>query len=178
MSVQKRISRESWGGHDVYHVDTSGFTGMREKAEAAAKELGSLRNSIEDGDGNFVGLLAEFVFSDVFDAQRRPTYEYDCVRNGVSIDVKTKKRTVPPKAHYEASIADYNTDQGADVYYFASYNENDGVMSFLGYTPTDMYYEQATFHEEGELDPDNNFTFKADCYNLQYKKMNQVGLNV
>ena len=28
------------------------------------------------------------------------------------------------------------------------------------------FFKQATFHKKGDLDPDNNFIFKSDCYNI------------
>jgi len=172
------LSILDWGSHAVYVYDTTNNTEIQEKARNAADELGSLHGSIEDGDGNYAGLLAEFAFSEVFNAERSPTYEYDCLRGGFTIDVKTKRRTVMPKPYHEASIADYNTEQNADVYYFTSYNTDTGKIAFLGHLLTDEYYEKAVFREKGEKDPDNGFKFKADCYNLRYDKLNQVATGV
>lgn len=173
---QRKLKTELWGDRPIYHVTIPEDAPIRDSARQEAEQLGNLRGSIENGDGNFAGLLAEFVVADSIGAVRRPTYEYDIVRNDVSIDVKTKRRTVKPKPSYEASIADYNTEQGADVYYFTSYNTDSNVFSLLGYVTTDNYYQMATFHEEGDYDADNNFTFKADCYNLRYDKLRQCDL--
>jgi len=132
-----------------------------------------LRGSIENGDGNFAGLLAEYIAVDAFGATRSATYERDLWCNGLTIDVKTKRRTVKPKPKYEASISDFNTSQSADVYYFTSYNTENSIISLLGYLPTEDYYDKATYHEAGELDPDNNFEFKDDCYNVRYSELKQ-----
>ncbi len=176
MSEQWGRVVELWNDTPVCHYSIPESAPIREKARTEAEEMGALHGSIEDGKGNFAGLLAEFVVARVIDAVRRPTYEYDIVRNDVSIDVKTKRRTVKPKPSYDASIADYNTEQGADVYYFTSFNTESSVLSLLGYIPTDEYYEKATFYEEGDHDPDNNFTFKADCYNLPYEELRQCDI--
>ena len=138
-----------------------------------AEELGDLNGSIESGDGNYAGLFGELVFSEVFDAQRRNTYDYDVIFDGKKVDVKTKRRSVPPKPYYECSIADFNTEQSCDIYYFVSIEEGYDKVWLLGYKDTDEYYEQASFHEEGEVDPDNNFVFKADCWNLPISELDR-----
>jgi len=172
---QTELAVELWDT-PVYHVQIPDTHPMHDKARQLAADMGALHGSIEDGDGNFAGLLAELAFCDVFDAERSATYERDVVRNGVSIDVKTKRRSVRPEPEYEASIADYNTEQDADGYYFTSYNTETNVLSLLGYIGTDDYYNQSEFHKAGEIDEDNDFEFKADCYNLEYKHLKQCEL--
>jgi len=175
-TLKSQTETELWPNKPIYHINMPTDSKIQEKAKTEAKELGNLRGSIEDGGGNFAGLLAEFAVAIAIGAVRKPTYEYDIVRNGISIDVKTKRRTVPPKPRYEASIADFNTEQNADVYYFANYNTKTEKISLLGYIGTDRYYELATYHEEGDYDPDNDFYFKADCYNLEYEALQQTDL--
>jgi len=159
-----------------YGIDLGKYQQATAHAKKLAQEMGSLRGSIENGDGNYAGLVAELVMGEIIDSKRDATYNYDLfveLYNGVKIDVKTKRRTVPPKSHYEVSIADWNTSQDCDWYYFTSFNEENSVLWFLGYMEPDRYYDAATFHKEGDKDPDNNFTFKADCYNVAFSELKQ-----
>lgn len=141
-----------------------------------AKDLGSLHGSIENGDGNVAGRYGELVFTEVFGGTIADHYEYDIAYNGLSVDVKTKRRTVTAKPHYEASITDHNPDQDADLYYFMSVRCGDVTVPYrdvdlLGYIEPADYHTNATFHHEGERDPDNGFTFSADCWNLSYDSL-------
>lgn len=44
-------------------------------------------------------------------------------------------------------------------------NENDLTPAwFLGIIGKDKYYEKSVFWWEGEIDPDNGFDVKSDCY--------------
>lgn len=146
------------------------------KANDWADELGNLPGSIEDGDANTAGRYGELIFQEVFGGRIADHYEYDVVYNGLEIDVKTKRRTVKAKPEYEASIADWNPDQDADLYYFMSVRTGAVESPYrhvdlLGYIRPSEYHQKATFHEKGDEDPDNGFTFSADCYNLPYHEL-------
>jgi len=159
-----------------YAVDVDSIPQAKAKADELAKDMGSLRGSIENGDGNYAGLLAEVILANVIEGRREATYEYDLIANykgGYKVDMKTKRRTVPPKGYYEVSIADWNTEQECNWYYFTSYNTEAERMWFCGFMEPENYYEKAVFHEEGDYDPDNDFTFKADCYNLTMSELKQ-----
>jgi hypothetical protein len=147
------------------------YNAFHRDAKEDAKRMGSLHGSIEDGDGNVAGFLGERAFVDFFGGERHNTYDYDILYDGWKVDVKTKRRTVDPKGYYEASIADYNTEQDCDMYYFVSINTEDKSVWLCGFMPPSRFYDEATFHEEGDFDPDNGFHYKADCWNLAYKEM-------
>lgn len=141
------------------------------EAKQEASKVGSLRGSIENGDGNHAGFLGEHAFIEVFGGERHNTYDYDILYDGWKVDVKTKRRTVDPKGYYEASIPDYNTEQDCDMYYFVSINTDTKSVWFCGFMPPSRFYEEATFHEEGDRNLDNGFRYKTDCWNLAYKEM-------
>ena len=42
---------------------------------------------------------------------------------------------------------------------------------FLGSMGHDEYYNKATFLKKGDVDPSNNFTVRADCYNLKIEEL-------
>lgn len=150
----------------------------RSKARSIADEIGSLKGSIEDGDGNFAGILAELVIADVLGAERDANYNRDLTLTTdqgqtKTIDAKTKRRTCPPKGYYDCSVADYNTTQDCTFYYFNSLDTEENIMWMLGYLNTHMYYDKATFHREGEYDPDNSYVFPKDCWNVAISELHQ-----
>ena len=136
-------------------------------ATRRAYELGQLHNSITKGGGNLAGFVGEEMVKSFFpNISHENTYDYDLRLAGATMDVKTKRTTVAPKPHYECSVAAYNTKQDTDVYVFCRVRNNYAEGWVLGFYPKDLYYDDATFMEKGQIDPDNNFTVKADCYNL------------
>jgi hypothetical protein len=144
---------------------------MVERAKDLANEMGSLRNSIRNGAGNLAGFLGEECVLSYFpQAERDNSYNHDLIAHGRRIEVKTKDRTVIPKPQYECSIAQYNTRQETDYYFFISLlrEGTEYVRGFLlGYMPKAEYFDKATLLKKGDYDPSNNFIVKADCYNLR-----------
>ena len=43
---------------------------------------------------------------------------------------------------------------------------------YLGKISKLDFYKKAAFHRKGEIDTNNNFTFKADCYNIPISLLN------
>ena len=94
---------------------------MVSNAKKKAKNLGKISNSILGGEGNFAGYLGEEIVADYMKALQISTdegdekYSYDLVKDNQKIEVKTKRRTVPPKGFYDASVADYSRDRKSVV---------------------------------------------------------------
>jgi len=142
---------------------------------AAAKdkviEMGKLNNSILNGAGSIAGFLGEQIALKVLGGQWENTYDYDIVVGNKRIDVKTKQTTVAPLPHYECSIAAFNTKQNCDAYAFVRVLKDLSVGWFLGVSEKDAYFNAATFMKKGDIDPSNNFTVRANCYNLRIDKL-------
>jgi hypothetical protein len=142
-----------------------------------AKRLGVLTNSIRSGMGNLVGYLGQLaVEKAIIGMKVEETYDYDLVCDGRRIEVKTKDRTVPPQPFYECSIAKYNPSQATDYYIFASTyrlprDYNYSLIYILGYIEPSEYFKKATHLKKGDIDYQNNFTVKADCYNLPIRDL-------
>jgi len=141
---------------------------MREEAIRLSKEMGALRNSITEGEGNIVGFLGELIAQKVLGGMIDHTYDYDILLDDflTTIDVKTKKTTKTPLPHYACSVAEYNTKQKCDYYCFTRVKDDLQVGWYLGLYKKEAYFKDACRLAKGDLDPDNNFTVKADCYNL------------
>lgn len=145
-----------------------------ELAKILSEDLPSLRNSIERGEGNLAGLIGEVVAATVLDAKIQNTYDYDIITpSGERIDVKTKRCTSKPKPYYDCSIAAYNTKQKCDTYAFVRVLTDYTNAWYLGSLPKEEYFQKATKMKAGELDKSNNFTVKADCYNLKIENLNE-----
>jgi len=84
---------------------------MVDSAKEKAKSLGKIKNSILKGKGNFAGYLGEeivasYIKADIISSDKgEEKYNHDLVLDGRTIEVKTKRRTVPPKDFYDASVA-------------------------------------------------------------------------
>jgi hypothetical protein len=148
------------------------------RASKKANSLKILNNSITEGKGNIAGFLGEEIaLSFLIHSLEKNTFDFDIILNDLKIDIKTKRTSVIPLPHFECSVSNYNTKQECDIYLFTRVLEIDGFISrgwLLGYIEKKRFYEKAIFHKQGEVDSDNNFTFKADCYNLSISELYPV----
>jgi hypothetical protein len=142
-----------------------------DRVRVRAEKLPLLKNSIRNGEGKIVAFIGEEVAKHVLKGRIENTYDYDVIYGQTKVDVKTKERTVAPRSFYECSVADFNTRQDCDEYAFVSVLDNFQEAWYLGKISKKKFYETATFHKKGEVDPANNFTFKADCYNIPIHKL-------
>ena len=44
-------------------------------------------------------------------------------------------------------------------------------LRYLGVLTKGDYYDKATFLRKGDVDPSNNYTVKADCYNVRIDEL-------
>ena len=150
---------------------------MFARAKAEAIRIGKLKNSIRNGDGNLVGCIGEQAFLYLFPgAVSNNTYQHDITYDGLTIECKTKQRRCGPQLSFEASVANYNTTQKADVYAFMSVTYDQTIKRFTrahfcGFMPPDEYMEKAYFREQGQEDTSNGFNTPAACYNLHYSEL-------
>jgi hypothetical protein len=139
--------------------------------------FGELKGSITKGKSNIYGAIGEVLVWD-FNTKKgnrvkySGTADYDLVINGKTVDVKSKRTTVQPKSCFNCSIANWNTRQKCDYYYFVRVMEDLSCGYLLGYIRKSDFFDQATFNRKG--DPDGNFFFTADCYNIPISKLNSI----
>jgi len=158
---------------------------MIDEAVKKAEELGSINNSITSGRGNLAGYLAEIALTKYLGCKNiscdkgRDKYDYDLIKDGRKIDVKTKRRTVDPKPFFEVSIAGTSKHQKTDTYAFISitFKEKRGMGSkaqyygvesiwLCGFMSKEDYFDKAIFWKKGVVDPSNGFKVHADMYNM------------
>lgn len=147
---------------------------MKERAAKKAQEMGSLNNSITKGEGNLAGFIGEEIANKLIKGKIKNTYDYDIVSD-YTYDVKTKRCTSAPKPYYECSVAAYNIKQRCDRYVFVRVECIDDVCTrawILGWIDKKEYFDKADRLVKGQVDPRNNFTVKADCFNLRIDQLN------
>jgi hypothetical protein len=141
------------------------------KAREKAVEMGKLHNSILRGKGNMSGFIGEQIALHVLGGTWENTYDYDMKVGDTRIDVKTKQTSVKPLPHYECSIAAFNTKQDCDGYAFVRVLNDFSIGWFLGVLTKQDYFDKATFLKKGDVDPSNNYTVRADCYNVRIDEL-------
>ncbi len=136
-------------------------------------------------EANKVGYLGEVVAEHWFkkngvffaDERENTTHDYR-VAKGVTLDVKTKDRTVRPLQHYDCSVPLYNHEhQQPDFYLFISLrrNRNDNSTEIsrfkeayvLGGATQHMINSLAVTKKMGEVDLANGTKFWTSCRNIQ-----------
>lgn len=147
---------------------------MVNEARKSAKELGSLKNSIEKGAGNLAGFIGEIIVRETLGFEKDSTYDYDLRdRNGKTIDVKTKRTTVTPQPDYDCSVAAFNTKQECDKYVFVRVLSDLSKGWILGELTKKEYFDSARYMTKGKIDPANGFRVKADCYNVAIQDLKE-----
>ena len=66
------------------------------RAKEKASSVGILQGSITGGSRNVLGAIGEVVVADSIKAKEVNTYNYDLIKGGNKIDVKTKRCTSKP----------------------------------------------------------------------------------
>ena len=180
-------------GATIVKVDIS--PSIVESATKRAKELGVLKNSILKGEGNVFGYIGEAIVSEYITSINRSAqpkftscekdglYNYDLAieytsdahdSKTITLEVKTKRCTSPPRLHYECSVAKFNDRQRADAYVFVRVHKDMKTGWILGYMPPTTFKKQSTHHKRGDRDKSNNFTFHADCHNIAISKLHLI----
>lgn len=145
------------------------------RARNRAKKLPQLKNSIRNQKGKLVGLIGEEIVKKYFKIpvnQDEAGYEYDIVDSeDRTLEVKTKERSVAPKPEYECSVACFNATQDCDLYVFVSVLNDFSKGWICGWLTPKEFKRKAKKFKKGDKDPSNNFTFRADCFNIKIKDL-------
>ena len=101
-----------------------------------------------------------------------PDGNYDLMINGVKYDVKTKARSVSPREDFECSVTEEQFNyRGAEGYIFVSILKDYTIGYILGVISKQDFENRATFHRDGEEDPDNGFIFPCNAYNIKISEL-------
>ena len=159
--------------HDLIEVQLT--PEEQEEARAWGENLGSLRNSITSGRHNYFGRLGEIAVAKFVGGTIQDDYEYDVLsRTGQRLEVKTKVTTVVPRMHYECSVCQHNAQQMADAFVFVRVSSTEPVAWICGMKSCEQFFKEATYHKKGDIDPRNNYTFHASCFNMEIRDLDPV----
>jgi len=142
--------------------------------------FGALKDSITRGKSNIYGALGEVIVHDYLKSKGRRVKivgdrNFDITSNGKTIDVKTKRTSVPPIQSFNCSIPAANPNQKCDYYVFVRVMEDKSVGWIVGYMDKSEYFKKAKFYRKGQTDPIfPAWKFAADCYNLEISKLKQL----
>lgn len=144
----------------VEHVVTGQ---MRRQADAEARRMGKLKNSILGGAGNQAGFLAEIVVANHIGATIKHSYDFDMVLGNVQIDVKSVLSNNPPRWDFNAYINGYYK-QKCDWYAFAYVSYDLSRAWSVGYYPSKQFFDDAKFYAAGTPDENSPHVWKQDAY--------------
>ena len=150
---------------------------MKKRAWKKSREMGEINNSITHGVGNIAGFLGEEIANTVIKGDISNTYDYDIVKRKTKYEVKTKRCTSEPKPYYDCSVAAFNTRQKCDHYVFVRIENVKGRWGrawILGSYKKEQYFKDARFLKKGNIDGNNKFKVKADCYNMPIKNLKGI----
>jgi hypothetical protein len=148
---------------------------MLERARDKANKLGRLKNSITKGKGNLTGFIGEEIAHVAMGGEIQNTKNFDIVlEDGRKFDVKSKKCRDEPEPHFDCSVANYNTSQKCDEYIFVRVLNDYSKGWVCGSIAKDDFFRKATFWQQGQWDPRNNWRCKADCYSLPISQLDEV----
>jgi len=155
-----------------------------EAALARSKTVGVLGGSHRKEAANLVGSIGEIVFKacmeqhDVTVQDLTDRTDMDFRLNGLfTVDVKTKDRTVFPKADYDNSIPLYNHEhQRPDYFFFISLVRDSEAdvndphrfthACLVGGIDQAGLEEHGQVWEKGQVDPRNGTKFWTSCINV------------
>ena len=141
--------------------------------EAKALEMGHLRNSIRQGEGNLAGFLGELaVHRWLVGSTWENTYHYDVIEaGGRAVDAKTKCCTTRPELDFECSVPAASTFQECDDYVFVRCLNDLSRLWIVGRCTKEWFMANAKLWRVGKVDPANGWVTKADCYNCSIRNV-------
>jgi len=147
-----------------------------------AHDIGSIKNSITRGRGNYAGRLGELALAKHLGVEVEDSKDYDIIYEGKKIEVKTKRRAVKPQPDYTVNIAATSLHQKPDTYAFLSleYLDRDSAGHYsdllnvwlCGYKDADKFFEEAEFWPKGTPDPPS-FKTHRDMYVMKIGELDE-----
>jgi len=147
---------------------------IREAAKKKAASVGVLQGSITGSQSNEVGCIGEIIVAEYAGATIVNNPNYDLILDKKRIDVKTKRCNTPPRTYYDCSVSAHGSKQKCDSYVFVRILTDLSCAWILGEISKEDFYKKAIRYNRGDLDIDNGYIFKADCYNLKIGELNEV----
>lgn len=146
-------------------------------ARKMAQRIGVLRNSITNGEGNFIAALGELAVKRLVRGYWVGHYQYDVLsEEGEKLEVKSVKTTVVPKPHYRVHVCAHNDSQDCDYYVFTRvWLRDDGpVVYVLGKLTPAEFFAKAEFRSRGEKEPGTGWEVKEDSWSVRIEELEEL----
>jgi hypothetical protein len=143
------------------------------KAKKVAKANIVLNKSYSQGRGNVVGVLGELLVNEKYNGTHAPTYSYDIIIHGTTVDVKTQTYNYdgPPPIHYTCSIPYWKgLAEHADVYCFVVIKRDLSEGWILGFCGADKFWKTCKVIEKGVID-ERGYPCPESLCKLQYSDL-------
>ena len=148
---------------------------MLDRATRRAKDMGNLKGSVEKGEGNVIGFVAEEVVSSYLNTPILDTRDYDMIYRSVKIDVKAQGCEMRPRPNYEVTVYDWNTRQDCDIYVFVRVEKQTKHKAWIvGWEGKEKYFDRATLYRKGDIDPSNNYRYKDNKWNVEISTLRDI----
>jgi hypothetical protein len=158
------------------------------EAEKRVASLPIYKNSHRGVKANQVGVMGELLAEIWFTSNGIDYYDEKCTQydyrlsNNETIDVKTKDRTVKPRANFDCSIPLYNhAHQKPDYYLYISLirSKQDNTSDIrrykgayiMGASDQHMLVQQGVTWKKDQVDPSNGTKFWTDCINIKQNEL-------
>tara|TARA_R110002012_G_scaffold110677_1_gene255283 strand:+ start:14 stop:520 length:507 start_codon:yes stop_codon:yes gene_type:complete len=140
----------------------------------------------ENGEGQIAGRLGEAEFARLL-CLHSPSFSWIGAHAGpvdfevhltqeksISVDVKTKLRTVRAKPHYDAHVTLSQKNYDVDIYVFASMNERDANrVELISWCSKPWFWRNARTVQAGDKDEDG-YIEEADAGKMKYSNMTSI----
>lgn len=138
------------------------------------------QGSITDGEGRLAGYIGELMLAKYrTDFVSKSTRNHDFISKNGTVEVKTKRQYVDyaPLAHYEGSVAIISEHQKPEFYVFCRVhvdkksdypNVHYPYGWICGGISREDFFKVCRKLTQSEIDGDNNFEVRADCFNIRY----------
>ena len=147
------------------------------------------KNSHRKKEANQVGYLGEVVFEEFLknnainfiDDRKETTHDYS-ISDSLTLDLKTKDRTVRPLKHFDNSVPLYNHEHQRPLYYYfisLLRDRSDKSKHITRFTHAFILggIDITTLEKEGkhwkkdQVDPSNGTKFWTDCINVSMEQL-------
>lgn len=158
-----------------------------------AKSLPTFHGSHRGSQANIVGSIGEVVFEkflfwhsvDFVDQRHNTKHDYIIGKN-LTLDVKTKDRTVAPQIYFDNSVPIYNHEhQRPNYYFFVSLLRDESVRIssihrfkkafLLGGIDLETLDREGNHWNAGQVDPSNGTKFWTACINVSIRTLLSCG---
>lgn len=158
---------------------------MKMRAWDYLKENNIANRGTFDGSkkDQFVGLLGEMAVWDFLDLYPQKTWNttgqwdggVDLVSSyGLTFDIKTIRRTVDPKPHFEVNVLESQMSYDVESYIFCSVNERTSIVTICGFIFKNDFIRDAEYIAKGMERMRDNGTplkYRASTYLMKISEL-------